>query len=119
MNYFCKMISPEEETFLKYWEENRVARSSFTNKILGGLPMAVVFCLPILLLIVSVYLFFPDWYTKISGTSPATFFVVIIAVFIATLFYAFIRMHFKWEMNEQLYKELKFKQKKQHAANQQ
>ncbi|MEJ7610856.1 MAG: hypothetical protein WKF88_06730, partial [Ferruginibacter sp.] len=80
---------------------------------------AMMFCLPILLLVVCVYFFFPDWYTKISGTSAATFFVVIIAVIIATLFYAFARMHFKWEMNEQLFLELKYKQKKQEAANHQ
>ena len=113
------MLSPEEEKFLIYWEENRVSRSSIGNKLISGLPMAMMFCLPILLFIISVYLFFPDWYMRISGTSPATFLVVIIAVIIATVFYAFARMHFKWEMNEQLFLELKYKQKKQQAANSQ
>ena len=74
--------------------------------------MACLFGLPILLLIACVYLFLPEWYTKISKTSPATFLVVTIAVFLAVFFYAFVRMHSKWEMNEQLYKELKFKEKK-------
>ena len=74
--------------------------------------MACMFGLPILLLIACVYLFLPEWYTKISKTSPETFLIVTIAVFIAILFYAFTRMHFKWEMNEQLYKEIKYKEKK-------
>jgi len=111
------MLSAEEENFIKYWEENREIRSGSLNKLLGGLPMACMFGLPILLFIVCVYLFLPNWYTKISGTSSSTFFVIVLAVFIAIIFYAFTRMHFKWEMNEQLYLELKHKQRKQQAAN--
>ena len=63
-----------------------------------------------------VYLFFPDWYTKISGTTPWTFIVVLIAVIIAILFFSYFRMHFKWEMNEQAYLELKYKQEHSDAA---
>ena len=77
--------------------------------------MAFLFGLPILLLVLCVYLFLPEWYTKISKTSSATFAVVVIAVLIAIVFYAFIRMHFKWEMNEQQYKEIKYKEKKETA----
>ncbi len=111
------MLTAEEEKFIQYWEQNKEAHSSFISKLLRGLPMACMFGLPILLLIVCVYLFIPDWYTKISNTSPQTFFVVVIAVIIAILFYAVARMHFKWEMNDQLYQELKQVQKKAEAAN--
>ncbi len=110
------MLSEEEENFLVYWEERRELYSKASSKFLRGLPMALVFGLPILLLIAAVYLFIPDWYIKISKTSTQTFIVVAIAVFIAIVFYAFVRMHFKWEMNEQLYNELKNVQKKE-AAN--
>jgi hypothetical protein len=79
--------------------------------------MAFLFGLPILLLIVVVYLFFPEWYMKISKTTSGTFDVVIIAVFVAILFFSFVRMHFKWEMNEQAYQELKYKQGREDAAN--
>jgi hypothetical protein len=111
------MLSVEEENFLAYWEQNRAMQSTLISKLLRGLPMACVFGLPILLLIVCVYLFIPDWYIKISKTSPQAFFVVVIAVIIAIIFYAVARMHFKWEMNDQLYQELKLKQKKANAAN--
>jgi glucan phosphoethanolaminetransferase (alkaline phosphatase superfamily) len=110
------MLTAEEQKFMQYWEQNREAHSSFISKLLRGLPMACVFGLPILLLIVSVYFFMPDWYTKISNTSPQTFFVVVIAVIIAILFYAVARMHFKWEMNDQLYQELKQAKNKLEAA---
>ena len=106
------MLTDDETRFLAFWEKNKDLHSSFSSKLLRGLPMACLFGLPILLLLASVYLFLPEWYTKISKTSPQTFLVVTIGVFIAVFFYAFIRMHFKWEMNEQLYKELKYKEKK-------
>ena len=35
--------------------------------------MAMVFSFPIILLIFVVYIFFPEWYTKISATSQGTF----------------------------------------------
>jgi uncharacterized membrane protein len=111
------MLSEKEEKFMQYWERNRAEHSSFISKLLRGFPMACLFCLPILLLIVVVYFFIPDWYIKISKTSSSTFMVVVVAVFISIIFYAFTRMHFKWEMNEQSYLELKQKQKKADAAN--
>lgn len=113
------MLSEEEEKFMIYWEERRIQYSSTSSKFLRGLPMAMVFGIPILLLVAVVYLFIPDWYIKISKTSAQSFVVVVIAVFIAIIFYAFVRMHFKWEMNEQMYTELKAVQKKEEAAKKQ
>lgn len=80
--------------------------------------MAFMFGMPIILFILAVYIWLPVWYTKISGTTPGTFVTILIAVFIAIIFFSYFRMHFKWEMNEQLYLELKHKQKKYNAANQ-
>ena len=106
------MLTDDERRFVTFWEKNKELHSTFTSKLLRGLPMACMFGLPILLLIACVYLFLPEWYTKISKTSPETFLIVTLAVFAAIFFYAFTRMHFKWEMNEQLYKEIKYKEKK-------
>lgn len=103
------MLSEKEHEFLEYWEQNRDAQGEFFSKLLRGLPMAILFGLPILLSVLAVYLFFPEWYTKISKTTAGTFDVVIIAVLIAIFFFSFVRMHFKWEMNEQAYNEIKHK----------
>jgi glucan phosphoethanolaminetransferase (alkaline phosphatase superfamily) len=111
------MITEKEKNFIEYWERVRMGRSSFINKFLSGLPVATMFGLPIVLLIVIIRIFFPEWYTKISNTTSGMFIVVVIAVVIAVIFYGYFRMHFKWEMNEQLYKELKFKQKKEQLSN--
>ncbi len=111
------MLSNEQSGFIQYWQANRQRYSSFSSKISRGLPFAVVFFLPILLFVGVVYLFFPEWYAKVSNTSAASLMVATIAVFIAILFFAYFRMHFKWEMNEQLYNELIFKQQREKAAN--
>jgi hypothetical protein len=102
---------PEQETkFLQYWEQNRERENTFLRKLTGGMPMALIFSMPIVLSVVVVRLFLPEWYTKISKTSPGTFITIIFAMIIVALFYSFFRMQYKWEMNEQLYKELKAKE---------
>jgi hypothetical protein len=101
------MLTKDEEKFFAFWEENRELHATAKSKLLRGLPFAGLFGLPILLFIVVIYIFFPEWYLKISKTSPESYLVVFIAVIIFVIFFAFVRMHFKWEMNEQAYKEMK------------
>ncbi len=110
------MLTEEEENFYAYWEQNRLAFSTTKSKLLRGLPYASLFGLPIILFIGLVYIRFPDWYLKISKTSPESYLVVFIAIIIFIIVYAYIRMHFKWEMNEQAYKEMKQIKNKQEAA---
>ena len=104
------MISEKETGFMRYWERNREIENTFISKLTRGFPMALLFGLPIILTVVVVRLFFPDWYMKISDTTSGTFVVIVVAVAIAVLFFSYFRMHFKWEMNEQLYLELKHMQ---------
>ncbi len=94
--------------------------------------MAILFGLPIILLMLVVKIFVPNWYMKaetkdtnivvpewsekFAKVSSADFIIVLIAVLIAVLFYAYFRKHFKWEMNEQLYKELKYKENRETTA---
>jgi hypothetical protein len=105
------MLTDKELQFLRYWEVARERNSTFWGKLSNGFPMAIMFCLPILLFMVVVKMFFPEWYSKISNIrSTSSFLIVMLAVFIAMIFFAYFRMQFKWEMNEQLYRELKNKE---------
>lgn len=111
------MLSEKELAFIETWEKNRDDYSTFRSKITRGLPMAFVFGLPILLLILSVYLYFPEWYYRISNRLSGAFVTIVIAVLIAIFFFSYFRMHFLWEQNDQLYKELLHKQKKMMQQN--
>ena len=106
------MLSEKDIQFLRYWERVRDSESTFMSKLSRGLPMAFLFGLPILLSVVVVRLLMPNYYLKMSQTSPGAFVTVIIAICIIIAFYAYFRMEYKWEMNEQLYQELKFKEDK-------
>ena len=109
------MISEKEKAFLRYWESNREIENSFVHRITRGFPMALLFGLPIILFVIVVRIFLPDWYMKISGTSPGMFVTAVIATIAVIIFYAYFRMQYKWEMNEQLYKELKSKENKSNS----
>jgi glucan phosphoethanolaminetransferase (alkaline phosphatase superfamily) len=111
------MLSEKEIAFIQKWEKNREVYGGFKSKISRGLPMAFVFGLPILLFILAVYLYFPEWYYRISNRLSGALLTIVIAVMIAVLFFSYFRMHFLWEQNEQLYKELLHKQKKEDAAS--
>ncbi len=103
------MLSEKEKDFIIYWEKEKEGRSTFSAKLIQGLPMAALFSVPILLFITAVYLFFPEWYTRISSRLPGSITTIVIAVIICILFFSYFRMQYKWEMNEQLYRELKQK----------
>ena len=109
------MLTEKEIAFMVHWEQVRESHSTFLSKLLRGLPVASFFGLPILLSIAIVYFLSPEWYTKISQNADSAYFTIILAVIISILFFSYIRMHFKWEMNEQLYAELKCKQLKNHS----
>ena len=100
------MITEKERRFSVYWEQERQRQGTTLAKILNGLPMAIMFSLPVLLLIIAVRLFLPDWYSKISDVSNGSIVAAVVALFICVLFFSYFRMHYKWEMNEQLYREL-------------
>lgn len=94
---------------MAYWEKEKESRNTFLSKLTGGMPVAALFSVPILLFVTVVYLFFPEWYTKISSRLPGSIFTIVVAVIICMVFFSYFRMQYKWEMNEQLYQELKQK----------
>lgn len=106
------MLSEKDKEFITYWQSEREKQNSFTAKLLAGLPMAILFCIPILLFITAVYLFLPEWYTKVSNKMAGSMITIVIAVIICIVFFAYFRMQFKWESNEQHYRELISRQNK-------
>ncbi len=103
------MLSDKEKAFIKYWEENRIKESSILRQFFPGLPIGL--CLGVAILLV----FDSGWYERAnmvaqSQSSPVVLIAGIIAIVVFT---SFFYKKFRWEMNEQAYKELKFKTKKE------
>ena len=101
------MITDQEKLFIDYWDKNRNKQKKSFYQLLIGLPLGLVFALPILLSVI-----FHDWYKQMTFISGSQVTVILIGVLGIAVFFALFRMKFKWEENEQLYKELKYKQEK-------
>lgn len=112
------MLTAEENEFLKFWGEVRVEYSATSSKMKRGIPAALLFSLSILLSFVMVFFFSPEWYTKISQQASGSTIAILLGVMLTAFFFSYIRMHYRWEMNEQYYQELKFKIKKNNTEKQ-
>ncbi len=105
--YFCNMITDQEQLFINYWEDNRDKQKKGFYQLAIGLPLGLVFAFPVLLSVI-----FHDWYKQMTFISNSQITIILITVLGIAVFFALFRMKFKWEENEQRYKELKFKQSK-------
>lgn len=99
------MITEQEKLFIEYWKNNRDKQKKSFYQLLIGLPLGLVFALPILLSVI-----FSNWYKQMTFISGSQFTVILIGVIAIAVFFSLFRMKFKWEENEKLYKELKYKQ---------
>ena len=104
--YFCKMLTDQEKLFIDYWDKNRDKQKRWFYQLAIGLPLGLVFALPILLSVL-----FHDWYKQMVYISGSQITVILIGVLGIAVFFSLFRMKFKWEQNEQLYKELKYKER--------
>jgi len=102
------MITDQEQMFIDYWEANRDKQKKIFYRLVWGLPLGLVFALPVVLALI-----FHDWYKRMIFISPTQITLVLITVLGIAVFFALVKKKFTWEQNEQRYKELKFKQAKQ------
>lgn len=109
--YLCRMLTQDERSFILYWEKNREKDKKIFRKLLYGSPWGLIFALPILLAVI-----FHDWYKNMVYISPSLITTIIIGVIAIAVFYTLFSMQFKYDRNEQIYEELKFKQRKEDAA---
>lgn len=100
------MLSKEETAFMRYWEQNREKEKKTVRQLLYGLPLGLLFTLPILVNYMS------GWYKRAEMVGRAQFNpgVLISAVLIIVVFFSIFNKRHKWEMKEQYYKELENKQ---------
>ncbi len=97
------MLTAEEEAFIIYWKANREKQKKTFRQFLLGIPIALLFVVPICIN------FFSGWYKRaamISSTSDFSPGVLFLALLIIVVFIAIFSRKFKWDQYEQRYIEL-------------
>ena len=106
------MLSKQDEAFIQYWEKNRDREKKLLRQIFIGLPLGLLISGGIVL---SLDL---GWYTRANmvANSEMNPYILIIAVAAIAVFTAIFYKKYKWDMNEQHYRELLFKKQQQQKA---
>jgi len=103
------MLSRHDEAFLQYWEKSRDREKKLLRQLFIGLPLG--------LLISGGIIFSLDlgWYSRANmvANSQMNPYVLLIAVVAIAVFTAIFYKKYKWDMNEQHYRELIFKKQQQ------
>ncbi|MBC6489936.1 hypothetical protein ACFSQD_06390 [Flavihumibacter stibioxidans] len=100
------MLTQEEKDFILYWETNRDRRKKLFRQLLVGIPMGLLFGVPIVLNYVL------GWYKRanmVSGSQSSPL-VLLVAILLIISFVAIFYKQHQWEQYEQKYRELKQKE---------
>ncbi len=102
------MLTEQEETFLKYWQENRLTEQKSFKQYLKGLSRGLAISVAILVLLAT------GWYKRanMEANSKLSFTVFTIALIGIAIFMAWLYHNYRWETNEQQYLELMAKKKR-------
>src|SRR5262249_4496871 len=97
------MLTKEETAFIDYWEKNRLRRKKTVRQFLLGIPIGLLFVVPILLNLMS------GWYKRANMEANSTDFaprVLIVALLLIVAFTSIFWQRQKWDQFEQRYREL-------------
>ena len=104
------MLNEKEKLFVEYWENRRDREKRFLFQMMTGLPVGLLFALPIMfILFTSKY-----WFKRADmvANSQMSVEVLIIAVLFIAGFVGVIYKRHQWEMKDQQYKQLKTREKR-------
>lgn len=98
------MLDTKEKLFVDYWELRRLVEKRLVYQLMTGLPVGLLFSLPILfILFTGRYWFKRADMIANSQMSPV---LLVVAVLIISVFVAVFYKRHQWEMKEQQYREL-------------
>lgn len=102
-------MSEEEQRFILFWEANREKEKKTWRQLLIGLPLGLIFTLPILVNL------FSGWNKRAAMVANTQInpVVLIVAVLTIASFFAIFNKKHRWDMNDQRYNELLAKRQKQ------
>jgi hypothetical protein len=97
------MLTPEEEKFITYWQDQRQRKKEFLKKFSIGLPVIA------LLSVVFFINFLSGWYGKADKElrrHSSLLITILVAVVIIVVFVSIFSVKHKWEQNEADYQIL-------------
>ena len=108
------MNSEQEQLYIEYWEANREREGKLSTQLLYGIPIGILFSVPVLVILVSAKL----WYKRadMAANSSLSPVLLISAVGLIAGFVAVIYKRHQWDMKEQQY--LEFKARAENRINQ-
>lgn len=101
------MLTEREKKFMEYWAANRQKEQQLTRQLLTGLPIGLLAVIPVFIVLFSGRF----WYKRADAVANAQLnpVVLLVALFILAVFISVFYRRYRWEQQEQLYKELKIK----------
>jgi len=97
------MLSKEETAFIEYWEKNRLRRKKTVRQFLLGVPIGLLFVIPIVVNLSS------GWYKRADMEANSPDFdprVLFVALLLIVAFTSIFWQRHKWDQYEQRYREL-------------
>jgi hypothetical protein len=107
------MLTQEEKDFIQYWENNRLRQKKIFRQFLVGIPVGLLFVIPIAINFASGWYRRADMEANNGEFSPL---VLIIALLLIVGFTAIFHRRFKWDQYEQRYRELLARQARDEQA---
>ena len=102
------MLDQKEKLFVEYWETNREREKNILYQVLTGLPIGLLFALPIIFVLFTGRYWFKR--ADMVANSELNPVLLVSAVLIIATFVAVLYKRHQWDMKEQQYKELKVKE---------
>jgi hypothetical protein len=102
-------MTKDEERFIEYWKQNRDREKKPYRALIVGLPLGLLIGIGVVVSLAS------GWYERASmeAKSELNPFVFIIAIVAIIVFICIFYQRYRWDMNEQHYKELLYKKSKE------
>jgi len=108
------MLTPEEEKFVQYWQDQRQRKKEFLRKFSVGLPLVA------LVAVIFFVNFLSGWYGKADDelrSNSSLLITILVAVIIIVVFVTIFSVRLRWDQNEADYQSLL--KKKQEATSSQ
>src|SRR3984885_6463843 len=107
------MLTQQEKDFIRYWETNRLRRKKVFRQFLIGIPIGLLFVIPIAINFTS------GWYRRADMEANSLDFnpmVLFIALLLIVGFTAIFYQRHKWDQYEKRHQELRARLLKEESA---